>query len=78
MAPAVVKHVPSAQDVVDQWVSAIVLQSHVIESADEQDWTSLWFGFVIGIGRPDLATKESYLNLGFPEEKKFLEPHMED
>jgi hypothetical protein len=31
-------------------------------------WSDLWQGFVLGLGRPDLANYGRYLDLGFPAE----------
>lgn len=47
------------------WVDAVV-HAERVDPRDELHWESLWTGFVIGKGRPDLATYTHYLRLGFP------------
>lgn len=35
---------------------------------ERYNWEGIWVGFVIGLGRPDLANYRSYMDLGFPWE----------
>ena len=39
-----------------------MLQNHV--------WHSLWTGFVIGLGRPDLTDWMKYMDMGYPLEAR--------
>ncbi len=32
------------------------------------DWEGVWMGFVIALGRTDLANYDAYMRLGFPHE----------
>lgn len=44
------------------------MKVETIDPFEERDWYSLWMGFVIGLGRPDLANYDHYMELGFPIE----------
>lgn len=55
-------------DVVKRWKSEIVKARGNDSEFQEVHWSGVWYGFVIGLGRPDLAHYEHYMRLGFPEE----------
>lgn len=50
---------------VKAWTAQIV-DNDKIDRHEDQHWESLWHGFVIGKGRPELATFTHYMRLGFP------------
>jgi hypothetical protein len=52
--------------VVAEWRDRVVKSE--LDPDYELDWFSLWCGFVIGLGYPDLATYRHYMDLGFPVE----------
>jgi hypothetical protein len=54
--------------VVDLWRQRIVLRANEVDPGQEQIWESIWIGFVTALDRPDLATYDGYINLGFPVE----------
>jgi hypothetical protein len=35
---------------------------------DEEVWQSIWVGFVVAHGRPELANYRDYMRIGFPHE----------
>jgi hypothetical protein len=39
-----------------------------IDPENEYYWESIWVGFVIGAGHPELANYTDYMRLGFPLE----------
>jgi hypothetical protein len=47
------------------WTTSVV-EADDVDPRDELHWESLWHGFVIGKGRPDLATFTHYMRLGHP------------
>jgi hypothetical protein len=51
--------------VVKAWTERVV-QNPLVDRRDDQHWESLWHGFVLGYGHPELATYTHYLRLGFP------------
>jgi hypothetical protein len=64
----------SNEEIIKKWEEEIV--KHATELDDQSDkghdWHSLWTGFVIGCGRPDLSGWTSYMAMGFPSEKKAI------
>jgi hypothetical protein len=58
--------VPSDKDVVAAWKTRICDRAAEVDPNEEFTWEGIWVGFVIGIGRPDLATYEAYMDHGFP------------
>ena len=63
---------PTNAEVVESWREMIVSRTEEIDPEDEDcgmHWHSIWVGFVVGIGRPDLATWKDYDRLGYPEER---------
>lgn len=63
-----VKKLPTNAAVVKRWREEVCERSGDIDPDNELTWEGIWFGFVIGLGRPDLATNYNYLKLGLPEE----------
>lgn len=63
-------------EVIRRWKELICKPAQDAEEREMEDgpdwdnyiWEGVWMGFVIGLGRPDLATYNAYINLGFPWE----------
>ena len=52
------------EKLVKAWTKQVV-ENDKVDRREELSWESLWHGFVIGKGRPDLATYTHYMRLGF-------------
>lgn len=64
---------PNIAQAVALWRERIVHHATRLDRGHNKgghDWFSLWVGFVIGLGRPDLATYSKYLRYGYPEESE--------
>jgi hypothetical protein len=57
-------------EVVTRWREQVVRVATWVDPNQEYVWEGVWVGFVIGLGRPDLADSESYMRLGFPVENE--------
>ena len=63
-------------EVVRRWQELICKPARKAEENQPDDgpewdtyvWEGVWVGFVIGLGRPDLANYTAYMDLGFPWE----------
>jgi len=55
-------------EVSDLWKKDVCDHADEIDPDCDQSWPSIWIGFVIGIGRRDLADYTNYMELGFPSE----------
>lgn len=53
-------------EVSSAWVERVCQSS--IEVAEHVDWMSLWCGFVLALGRPDLTNYVDYMQLGYGHE----------
>ena len=65
------------EEVVGRWRQNIVQHASKLDSDSDKgghDWESLWSGFVIALGRPDLATYLKYIELGFAQEQYANQP----
>ena len=56
----------ASDEKIQQAFKAQVVDNDQVDPRDQLSWESLWHGFVIGKGRPELATYTHYLRLGFP------------
>ena len=59
------KQLASDEKVQQDW-TRLVVNNDKVDPREELSWESLWHGFVIGKGRPELATYTHYMRLGFP------------
>ena len=67
-------HRPTKDQTVEMWRALICAKGQELDQDHDKgghDWFSLWCGFVIGFDRPDFATYEKYMSLGFPCEAEF-------
>ena len=62
--------IPSKLEIVKRWRKEVCERQAEVDPDDELDWESLWRGFVIGAGRPDLANYNDYMDLGFIFERE--------
>jgi hypothetical protein len=58
----------SNDDVQRLWRDRICKRAKKIDPNDEQDWYSMWIGFVVALGREDLMRHTKYMDIGFPVE----------
>lgn len=59
------------EEVIKRWREDIVLHAAELDEDSDKgghDWHSLWAGFVVALGRRDIADWSSYMKLGFPVE----------
>lgn len=64
----------SNEEVVAKWIECFQTDALRIDSESDKgghDWHSVWTGFVVALGRPDLTGWESYMELGSPAEYNF-------
>jgi len=58
-------------EVVRRWVEDVCSNAEALDDQNDKgghDWHSLWAGFVVALGRPDLTAWDAYMRLGFPAE----------
>ncbi len=58
------KQLANDEKVQKDWTNHVV-KNDKVDPREELSWESLWYGFVIGKGRPELATFTHYMRLGF-------------
>lgn len=59
------------QQVAALWKEKVAKNASKLDSQNDKgghDWHSLWAGFVIGLGRPDLSNWDKYMKIGFQVE----------
>jgi len=58
-------------DIVVAWRERIVKKNTEL-GFEEDDWQSLWKGFVCALAYPELANYSNYMRLGFPIEEEAI------
>lgn len=62
---------PTNDEIMVRWRDEICKKADEVDPENMYVWEGVWCGFVIGAGRPDLATYEGYQEFGWPQERQY-------